>query len=318
MRVFFCEFVTGGGLRGEDLPPSLAREGAMMRDALARDLADLSDVDLITTHDDRVAAPAGADSHAIGKGCDAWALWAEIAASADVSWLVAPETGGALARLTGLVRSRCPVVVGPDDEAIRIGSSKRLTAERLAGHGIPTPVTWRPDDVPPDATGPFVTKPDDGAGCEAIRITDRRPPPGSLPPGHIVQRFVAGEAASLTVLRAGARTRLLAVNRQRVVVKDGAFAFRGVSVGALGDPDGRLAALADDIVQAIPGLEGLFGVDVVLGPGGPSVIEVNPRLTTAYAGLLASLGRNPATLVPPFATAAATIAMASREVEIAL
>jgi predicted ATP-grasp superfamily ATP-dependent carboligase len=318
VRVFFCEFVTGGGLSGEDLPPSLAREGAMMRDALARDLADLPGVDPVTTHDDRVATPEGVESLAIRQTEDPWALWAEIAAACDVAWVVAPETGGALARLTSLVRSRCPIVVGPDDEAIRIASSKRLTAERLAAHGVPTPATWRPDEVPRDAAGPFVTKPDDGAGCEATRITDRPPLPGCLPPGHVVQRFVAGEAASLTALRAGGRTRLLAVNRQRVTVEHGAFAFRGVSVGALGDPDGRLGALAEDIAQAIPGLDGFFGVDVVLGPEGPSVIEVNPRLTTAYAGLRAALGRNPAALVPPFATAAATIAMASREVEIAL
>ena len=47
MRVLVCEFVTGGGMRGELLPASLAREGAMMRDALLRDLAELPGVEAV-------------------------------------------------------------------------------------------------------------------------------------------------------------------------------------------------------------------------------------------------------------------------------
>ena len=32
-------------------------------------------------------------------------------------------------------------------------------------------------------------------------------------------------------------------------------------------------------------------------PGGPVVLEINPRLTTSYVGLRPALGRNPAALV---------------------
>jgi predicted ATP-grasp superfamily ATP-dependent carboligase len=39
----------------------------------------------------------------------------------------------------------------------------------------------------------------------------------------------------------------------------------------------------------VPGLRGFVGVDVVVGDdpdgGGDAVIEINPRLTTSYAGL---------------------------------
>jgi len=38
-------------------------------------------------------------------------------------------------------------------------------------------------------------------------------------------------------------------------------------------------------------------VDFVETPGGPVVIEVNPRLTTSYAGLHRAIGLNPAKLV---------------------
>jgi len=84
-------------------------------------------------------------------------------------------------------------------------------------------------------------------------------------------------------------------------IYDGIGARTGLSVGGLDDPDGRLASLARSVAAALPGLSGLYGVDVVMAASGPVVVEVNPRLTTAYAGLREALDLNPAVLVPPFA-----------------
>jgi predicted ATP-grasp superfamily ATP-dependent carboligase len=44
--------------------------------------------------------------------------------------------------------------------------------------------------------------------------------------------------------------------------------------------------------RAIPGLAGYVGVDLILTPGGPLVVELNPRLTTSYLGLRAATRRN--------------------------
>ncbi len=47
----------------------------------------------------------------------------------------------------------------------------------------------------------------------------------------------------------------------------------------------RCEALAQRVVAALPGLRGFAGIDLVWHPQrGPVVIEVNPRLTVAYAG----------------------------------
>lgn len=318
MRVFMCEFETGGGVRRENLPPALLREGAMMRDALARDLADVAGVELLTTHDDRLAPPAHGTSVPVGEATDVWALWADRAASADVAWVIAPEYGGALSRLTSLVRASGAIVVGPNDEAIRVASSKALTGERLAAHGVPTPSVWRPGAVPDDASGPFVTKPDDGAGCEFIHLVETPLHSNAAPASHVVQRFVAGTPASLSVLVADDATRVLTANRQNVVLQDGAFSFRGVSVAAFDHRDLALVELAERVVRALPGLAGIFGIDFVISADGPVVIEVNPRITTAYAGLRQALGLNPVSLVPPFAARLAACPGASRPVEVAL
>jgi predicted ATP-grasp superfamily ATP-dependent carboligase len=299
LRVFVCEFVTGGGLSGKPLPPSLAREGAMMRDALTRDLATLPGfcLDVVVTRDER-SPPSPYASNYSAEGDDVWDLWSSIARDCEAAWPIAPETGGLLARLTATLRTAGTHVIGSDEKAIAIASSKRSTAERLRASDVPTPPVWRAGEAPAWGAGPFVVKPDDGAGCAETRLVERIP--DDVPAGHVVQPYIAGQPASLTVLRDGARTHLLAVNLQHVAVEDGAFRYRGVTVGAFDDADGRLAALAAAVGDAIPGLDGLFGIDLVLGAEGAVVVEVNPRLTTAYCGLAESIGFNPLVLVPPF------------------
>ncbi|MFD1701415.1 ATP-grasp domain-containing protein [Methylopila henanensis] len=319
MRVLLCEFVTGGGMHGNPLPASLAREGLLMRDALARDLAELGDVALTTTADPRLPAPPAGRVATLGEADDPWRLWADLAAEADLLIAVAPETGGLLARLAALGHQAGAQVFGPDDETIRITTSKRETATRLRAAGVATPPAWPADAIPSDAQGPFVTKPDDGAGCEDTRYWLDRPLPGAVPADHIALPFVEGDAASLFVARGGdGGAVILSANRQLVTVEDGAFRFRGLDVGALDRERPDLVAVAQAVADALPGLDGLFGIDLALGAHGPVVIEVNPRPTTAYAGLRQALGLNPLRLVAPFADAAPPARAATRPVELRL
>lgn len=317
MRVFVCEFVTSGGLRGATLPESLAREAALIRDAMRRDLAALPQVrEILLAADDRLPLPGAV---AVTEGADAWAIWRDLARRADVVWPVAPETDGVLARLVEMLRENCPRVLACDPEAIAAATSKLETARRLAAAGVPHIPTFTLAQAT-DLPGPRITKPDDGAGCEDTRFwpdgVQATPAPRD---GLVIQPFVAGEAASLTVLNAPEGVRLLTVNRQHIAVEDGRVFLTGLSVGALADADGRLEALAEAVVRAMPGLKGIFGIDILLTETGPVVVEVNPRLTTAYAGLGAALGLNPATLLPPFASGGKTQRVGTRTpVELAL
>jgi predicted ATP-grasp superfamily ATP-dependent carboligase len=50
--------------------------------------------------------------------------------------------------------------------------------------------------------------------------------------------------------------------------------------------------LLDTVASAVPELWGYAGVDLLRTPTGLRVMEINPRLTTSYAGLSRSLGVN--------------------------
>jgi predicted ATP-grasp superfamily ATP-dependent carboligase len=139
---------------------------------------------------------------------------------------------------------------------------------------------------------PLVVKPDDGVGCEGVGLV--RAPVELGPAWHrarkhsrsvVVQPYVTGAPASVSLLvAAGGRALPLALQRQHV--ETGAeFAYHGgeVPLASLQAEGAKEAARA--ACEALPGLAGLVGVDLILTSAGPIVLEVNPRLTTSYLGL---------------------------------
>jgi len=305
VRLFVCEYVTGGGLSGAPLPPGLRREGDMMLGALVKDLGDLAGVEVVSTRDARLPVPdCAAAFRPIGAGEDPWPVWRRLAGEVDAVWPVAPETGGALERLSELALAAGARLLGSRPAAVRLAASKHATAARLAACGGAAVPTWpaaRASDLA-DATAGCVAKPDDGAGAEdtywfarrddLVRWLDACP----APEGIVVQPYVPGTAASLSLLCRDGRAWLLACNRQDVVVDGGRFRYRGGTVGGLEARRPVFAPIAAAVAAAIPGLWGHVGIDLVDGADGPVVLEVNPRLTTSYVGLKASTGTNPAAL----------------------
>ncbi len=304
MRVFVFEYVTGGGMLGADPAPSLVREGDMMLHALLSDLCAIPGVECLITRDSRLAAPnLPVDVHPV-RCPDAFArIWTDAMAEADAVWPIVPEQGGALERVSAGVLAAGKVLLGSAPSAVRTAASKLRTARLLGELGVPVVPTFGSGDRIPPIPGAWVLKPDDGIGCLGIRVcrdrdtlchqwehlADRA--------AWVAQPFVQGMAGSLSLLAREGEATLLSVNRQRIAVMDDELVLLGCVVNGLGRRDGRFGQLAGDVAAALPGLWGYAGVDLVATPAGPQVLEVNPRLTTSYAGLRESLGVNPAALV---------------------
>ncbi len=296
-RVFVFEYLTAGGLDQDDAATAatLRPMGVAMRDAMVQDLLQAGGLQVSAT---RCASssmpPAGADACAPPAGTPLadWVAWQ--AARHDAVWLVAPETDGLLASLQQAVPAA--QWLGCDAPAIGLAGRKRATLARLAAFGVKTPLAFS------DVATRWVVKPDDGAGSVATQVHDSlaaahaaqcQAPQGSV----TLEPWVDGDALSLSLLCSGAGTELLSINRQHIGIDaQGQVSYGGVSVDAIPLHDARgapLAALAGRVGQAIPGLRGFVGVDVVWHLAqGPVVIEVNPRVTCAYVGLSARLGRN--------------------------
>ncbi len=308
MRLLICEYVTGGGFLGKPLPASLAREGDMMLAALVKDVAALGGIEIASVRDGRlreVDLPAA--FRVVSASEDPWLAWRNAVEAVDAVWPIAPETGGALTRLSELVPAAGRMLIGSRPGAVALAASKLATAELLAAHGIavvPTvPLEAALHDDLPAAPSGWVVKPDDGAGAESTwlfrRRDDMRRRLGAAPErdNFVIQPYVEGVAASLSVLCQNGCSWLLSCNRQEVVIENGEFHFRGSIVGGLEQRRLLYEPIAAAVAAAIPDLWGYIGIDFIDRTAGPLVLEVNPRLTTSYVGLGRAIRMNPAQLV---------------------
>ncbi len=148
----------------------------------------------------------------------------------------------------------------------------------------------------------WVVKPDDGAGCvDTLLVADSMEARAALASRRkenlVAQPWFAGEAQSLSLICRDGNVVVLSCNRQHIrVTHGGRVGLHGLTVGAL-PVTAAHQRLAQATAQAIPGLWGHVGIDLVHTARGPLVIEVNPRLTTSYCGLASALGINVAAKV---------------------
>lgn len=311
--VFVYEYLSAHGpeaLPGvpADEASDLLDQGRAMRDALRDDLCrcGLSVGHAVAADEPAPPGRAGDPTRSTPlrahSGETPQALLARAAQVHDRLWIIAPETDDLLASLSaGLPAARR---VGCGLAALRLASRKTATRRHLAAAGVATPerLAALPDGAAGGRRG-WIVKPDDGAGgldtvlhdtlaaAEAdLESRTAAGRPATLEP------YVDGEAMSLSLLCCAGAVELLAINRQHVHVEaDGRLRYDGVAARALPLSDLRapaLRSLARQVVRAVPGLGGYVGIDLVWhAVHGPVVIEINPRLTSAWPGLQAALDR---------------------------
>jgi tyramine---L-glutamate ligase len=305
MRVFAWEYVTSGGWRECQAPKSLIAEGAMMLRALATDLAACG-AEVIVAADPELPLEAMPGRVAVVDPADLWESWRRIIATTEAVWPVAPETDGILEAATALILREGRILLNSRPEALAIARSKHATSEHLARAGIPVVPSFPLDAILPEAPQGWVAKPDDGAGAtDTFLFCDngalaawRQTHPGG---NFILQPFLPGTPMSLSLVVRDGACHLLSCNLQQICCIDGVLSYRGGIVGGGESRREALAPLAERIAGSVPGLWGYVGIDLVDSPEGPIILEINPRLTTSYVALSASLGWNPAGLVLGFA-----------------
>jgi len=293
LKVFAFDYATAGGPMSRRLPQSLRRQGDMLLQALQADLRALPGIELTTlasVQDAPHTQPAFSERF---EAC---------LEAADAVWPLATESEGLLERLSQEILRANRILLGSAPGAVRVAASKLTVARALADGGVPVAATYSPHTVLPDVAGAWVVKPDDGAGCFDIRLFSDRAAAlawirAAAVEDYVLQPFIAGKLGSLSLLCCDGVARVLSCNLERVAMRNNRFHFLGSTVNGLGDHDGALERLAQQVAAAIPSLWGYVGVDFVLTDQGAVVLDVNPRLTAAYAGLHASIGRNPAGLV---------------------
>jgi predicted ATP-grasp superfamily ATP-dependent carboligase len=218
------------------------------------------------------------------------------AAEADYTLVIAPETAGVLRARCRMVEEAGGKLLGPSANAVEQISDKWWLGEELRSRGIAVPaaVEWPAPNVSPSF--PAVWKPRRGAGAESTFVVQSFAELEAcrleaLNDGwcgtRILQPYCPGKAASAGFL-IGPAQRISLPACEQLLSMGRRIRYLGGLVPLEKNLADRAVRLAERAVDSLTGLLGYVGVDVVLGESKDGsddwVIEVNPRLTTSYAG----------------------------------
>ncbi len=314
MKIFVCEFITAGGLYRDNLPPRLAKEACLMRDALLSDLADLNalnnqPIEIMQTYDQRLLPPILGYASPITLHDDVWQVWDTCIESADAVWLVAPESDGILLKLAQRVEALGKPLIGAKPQAIALTSNKYQTYQALTQAGMLTVDTYLFSDLPNmhvSETG-YVVKRMDGVSCEdsfyfktynEMLVCMQQ----SRQQTHIVQPYIEGIPASMSCVfykdsLGKTSAKILSINQQHISIDAGEFSYSGSTLNVMPELEREMQFIAQQVASAIDGLLGYVGLDVIVSSKGVMLLEINPRLTTSYVGLRQGLGINPVALI---------------------
>lgn len=317
MNILVYEHVAGGGFSGGDIPPSILSEGYAMLRALTSDFK-AAKHDVTVFLDSRIKAftpPIEADevisissSEGLKEALD------EASRIVDGVYIIAPESDCTLQNLVETVEHSGGTSLNCRGDAIEGASNKMMVYRTLKGKGIPTPETVMVDvheDIKQikrsvsDLGFPLVFKPLDGVGCCGLSVVKKEPQimvavrkitKESSNEYFIAQRLIEGTAASVSLISTDNKALPITLNEQRVTLSppDADSSYNGGTVPFHHPSEKEALKIAQTTVESLTDIRGYIGVDMVLTNEGPTVIEVNPRLTTSYIGLRRVVSFNPA------------------------
>jgi predicted ATP-grasp superfamily ATP-dependent carboligase len=306
VRIFFYEFITGGGmysLPDSPLPSgSLLREGLAMRNAFAQDLlAAGHHVTLLQDNRLDQIEVAESDTLEVSSAYDERQQIQACASAADLTVVLAPEFDSLLLQRFDWCAKTGATILGRR-EYIEIASNKNLTAERLVAAGVPVVAGARIDDstdIPDSLDFPLVLKQADGAGSlDIFLITDRTQLTELVSASHRqwrLERFQTGMPCSVAVIGNSKVDLPLVAATQEINSPD--FTYLGGQIPLNSDWNTRARELATRAVRALGGTCGYTGVDLILSEEGDYVVDVNPRLTTSYVALRSAYRENLASAI---------------------
>ena len=312
MKLFVYEHITSGALAEQKLPPTLAKEGNQMLMAVLQDSHATQQCTLTTLRDKRLnqldffEQNTQHQCHIVTTLNDYHQTWEQCLQQCDVILIIAPETDSILATLQQQASNAGKMLLGCQPATIQLCSDKLYCHQHLTQTGIPTVATqlaarWL--SSPSNPQNGLILKPRDGAGCidtyyfESKTDLEKKLNAKQAPEleHYIVQPYIIGNTISLCLLASENTIEVLSVNQQHLEHSQGKISLSACIINHIDDLSNlkQIEQLAKKLHVALTGLVGFIGVDLISNQQGLFIVDINPRHTTSYIGLAASLNLNP-------------------------
>ena len=297
MRLLVAEYLAGGGMADHALPERLKQEGLLMLRSVLMDCLRINNLELVTTLDSRVTLGLQ-KVEIINIKTSAGYIdgLISLARQCDAAWIIAPESHNRLGSIVACLADENIKLINCDQKSIAICSDKLNTERHLLAAGLPT-VKSLPKDALASFAGRVVVKDRYGLGCEGLKIypcgrcAASQLNEADLP---VVQPYIQGDHLSLSLLCRPGRADVLSVNAQKFFGDDQPKLIQCI-VNAMPVRQ-EFIDLAQRIAESLPGLRAYVGVDLISNHQGNFIVDINPRVTSSYAGLRQVLALNPARL----------------------
>ena len=301
MDILIFEYITGGGMIDETLPPSLVQEGDMMLSAVVRDFEVRSHHNVSVLRDYRLKTTKISNNDRVINSDDNYIEYLEVLVQhLDALLIIAPETDGILISLCERFSNHDCLLLNSDIQSIKLTSNKYETYKHLQYYDIAQIPTFLPNEIDALEANQFVMKPVDGVGCENLSLLSNRIELKAAVAQHqcgqfIVQPYINGTHASLSLICWNGECLLLSCNEQCIKVENEGFELVKCQVNIFDKH--KFESFSQKLVHSLPSLQGYIGVDILITEEEILLVEINPRLTTSYAGLSSALGVNPAEMI---------------------
>jgi len=309
MRLLVFEFITGGGFINKPLPQSLLQEGYLMRNALLDDLRVLNDLEVLVLQDERIAFASETNNEyisylTVSEGSDIQQLLSEKSSLYDAVWLVAPETDGILACWAQFFNKQGKQMCLSGQGAIDLCQDKLATFDSLKKARIACVPSFLFDPNVVIKPGSWVLKANNSVGCDEVYLLQeeqhRQKVLARLIPEqrYILQPYVSGKVLSLSCLFYQGQAFFICCNEQQMKIEQQQFVLSACRVNVQAGKFEQYQQLCQSVAVVIPKLFGYIGIDFIETEAGENLIlEINPRLTSSYAGINEATGLNVAELV---------------------
>jgi tyramine---L-glutamate ligase len=302
LKILIFEYITGGGFNKSELPDSLAQEGLLMLQALIDDFTKIELVDPLIMLDYRMIGRLthNVNSHIIKPEHDCQQEFLGLLAECDAAWIIAPESDGILQQLCESVERSGKILLTSSSNAVAVAGDKWLTYHCLREHCIATVPTQKLVDFS-YMPGEWIIKSVDGVGCTDSYVVVEKQEFTAITAQidtekYIIQLHEQGEKTSLSCLFKHGRGWLVCANRQHFEFIDQQYNLTEITVNFTSDTT-KYQDIVSKIANAMPDLWGYVGIDLIETADQLLVLEINPRLTTSYAGIHEAVGINCASSV---------------------
>lgn len=280
--------------------PSLTVEGRYMLEGLVEDLDNEGASYLISSKSPGLQTKSDCTPVTVDKNLLLWLD--ENVSDYDACLAVAPEEKMILYNITCLLEEKNMDIIGSSSDAVLACSDKYKTYELLEDKFSlinSEKVFYRNLKGYKNQLNDgrkMLVKPADGVACSGVQIVrsyaefiraSLQIKRTSKLPFFILQDYQDGVSASVSVLCSDEKAAPLSLNRQDIILKNGRLVYNGGEVPYEHPLSEEAQELSKKAVQAIGGLKGYVGVDLLLDEeeGEIHILEINPRLTTSFVAL---------------------------------